>query len=378
MTGRAPIVVGAGPVGLFLALALVRRGLTPLVLEPRTGLRHGSRSIGVHPPSLELLDELGLVDAFLERGVHVRGGLAMTPAGPIGNLRFDDCPGPYTFVLTIPQRETERVLREELERVAPGCIIGAELVGASQDDDKVVVFARSTDGGDIVLESPVVVGCDGKYSATRRALGVPFSGGPYPGHYVMADFPDITQFGADAAIYLSDDGLVESFPLPGGQRRWVARVQGEGTIAELVAAVRRRTGYLLDPAGAAYASSFTAEHYLAKDLSRGRVALAGDAAHIVSPIGGQGMNLGWLGARSLAETIAQTAPGEMPAALARDAQRRKRAARAATRRAELNMWLGRPGVAAPLRERIVRAMLASPWSSVAARAFTMRHLAFGV
>jgi 2-polyprenyl-6-methoxyphenol hydroxylase-like FAD-dependent oxidoreductase len=374
----SPVIVGGGPVGLFLALALLRRGVVPHVLEPRGEQRRGSRSIGIHPPSLELLDELGVVDPFLERGVHVRGGVAMTPDGELGRITFDDCPGPYRFVLTLPQEETEQILREELERRAPGALIRAELACVRSNHDHVVIRARTPDGAVVLIPAPVVIGCDGKHSATRRSAGIGFLGGPYPGRYVMADFPDDTHFGTTAAITLARDGLLESFPLPGGCRRWVARVDGEGTVEELVAAVKRRTGVRLDRRRAGFASSFVAERYLAEELAKERVVLAGDAAHVISPIGGQGMNLGWLGARSIAAVIADTPPAQLVAALAADGERRMREARVAARRAELNMWIGKPRLSTRLRDGIVAAMLKPPYSTVFARAFTMRHLSFGV
>jgi 2-polyprenyl-6-methoxyphenol hydroxylase-like FAD-dependent oxidoreductase len=374
----SPVIVGGGPVGLFLALALLRRGVVPHVLEPRAAARPGSRSIGIHPPSLELLDELGIIDAFLERGIQVRSGVAMTPNGELGRISFDECPGPYRFVLTLPQEETEGILREELERRAPGALIRAELACIRQNHDHVVIRAKTTDGGVVLIPAPVVVGCDGKHSATRRSAGIGFSGAPYAGRYMMADFPDDTSFGTTAAITLAKDGLLESFPLPGGSRRWVARVDGEGTVAELVSAVWARTGVRLDPRKASFASSFVAERYLAEELTKDRIVLAGDAAHVISPIGGQGMNLGWLGARSIATVIADSPPERLVEALAADGERRKREARAAARRAEVNMWLGKPRLSTRVRDGLVKVMLKAPYSAVFARAFTMRHLSFGV
>lgn len=378
VTRLPPLIIGGGPVGLYLAIALVRRGVVPCVLEPRVEPRFGSRSIGIHPPSLELLDELGVVDAFLDQGVHVHGGIAMTPDGQLGQMTFDDCPGPYRFVLTLQQRETERILREELERCAPGSIMQGELTSLRAHQDHMVIHGRTPEAASLLLQAPVVIGCDGRHSATRRAAGIEFVGAAYPGRYIMADFPDETHLGSTAAITLARDGLLESFPLPGGSRRWVARIAGEGTLHELVVAVEKRTGVRLDPGKAGFVSSFVAERFLAEELARGRVVLAGDAAHVVSPIGGQGMNLGWLGARSVAEVIATTPPSDLLAALAANAKHRSREATVAARRAELNMWIGKPRMWTTARDKLVRAMLREPYSTVFARAFTMRHLSFGV
>jgi 2-polyprenyl-6-methoxyphenol hydroxylase-like FAD-dependent oxidoreductase len=224
------------------------------------------------------------------------------------------------------------------------------------------------------IDSDFVVACDGRHSVVRGTLGIGVEGNDYEGAFAMGDFPDTTPYGADAAVFLTERGLVESFPLPGGLRRWVVRRDadvGAVTEAELVETIRERTGFRCGEALSW--SGFHAERRLADVFGQGSVALAGDAAHVVSPIGGQGMNLGWLGAADLAASLDG---GE--AAIARCGRRRRRMARAAARRAELNMWLGRPTVRPERRDRLVRSLLGRPAGRVLARSFTMHDLRLGV
>jgi 2-polyprenyl-6-methoxyphenol hydroxylase-like FAD-dependent oxidoreductase len=375
-------IVGAGPVGLFLALTLVGEGVGVRVFERRPERRAGSRSIGIHPPSLELLDGLGLAERFLARGVRVKRGLAYGASGRLGELDFGLCPGPHRHVLTIPQHDTEAILRDALEERAPAAVQTARLVGLDPREEDVGVRVCTPDGSRRELRCPVVVGADGKHSAVRTALGVAFDGAAYPGSYVMSDFPDDTGLGDDALVFVGAGGLVESFPLPGGVRRWVARCP-EGRAPDLDTLVDRvlgRTGFRLDRGAAIDPSAFVAERFHARELASGRVALVGDAAHVISPIGGQGMNLGWLGARSLATTLARAlrAGSDPSAALATDGRRRARLARAAARRAEVNMWLGRPLDDAATRDRWLAGLMKPPAAAVLARVFTMRGLALGV
>jgi len=379
-------IVGGGPVGLFLALALARAGVAARVFERRTEGRVASRSIGIHPPSLELLAELRLADRFIGRGIRVRSAEAHGERGLLGTLDFDRCRPPYRFVLTLAQAVTEELLRLALEERAPGSVETREVLGVEPASDGAVTLrlaGRGDQPGDVEERHryAVVVGCDGKNSVVRRSAGLGFVGGDYVGQYAMADFPDETSLGATAAIYLGPRGLLESFPLAGGRRRWVARcIDGElpGTEA-LVAHVGERARVRLDASEAMHPSSFRAQRFQASRFAKGRIALAGDAAQVVSPIGGQGMNLGWLGARTLAGTIASTldAGDELAHALARDGLARQRLASAAARRAEINMWLGRPLARPWMRDLLVSGLLGTPVRSILASVFTMRGLALG-
>jgi len=379
-------IVGGGPVGLYLALVLAHLRVSARVFERHPESQATSRSIGVHPPSIELLAEIGLADRFLASGVSVRCAEVHGDRGSLGRLSFQNCRPPHRYVLTIPQNATENILRAALEERAPGALEAREVLGVEKRIHASVALRLAAPQA---VESrteerrayAVVVGCDGKNSVVRRSLGIPFAGGAYAGEYAMADFPDATRLGRAAAIYLGRAGLLESFPLPGGMRRWVARcVDGEApTIDALVAHVRQRAALALDGSLATHVSSFRAERRQAARFARGRVALAGDAAQIVSPIGGQGMNLGWLGARSLAQTIATNlhVSYALERALARDGAIRQRVSTAAARRAELNMWLGRPQLNPWMRDSLVSCLLGTPASSILARVFTMRGLALG-
>lgn len=374
-------IVGAGPVGLLLALKLASRGVRTSVLEKHETPRGGSRSIGIHPPALEKLDELGLGGRFVEEGVRVRRGLAFAGLEPLGAVDFGSCLGRHRYVLTIEQQKTEALLREVLEARAPGSLkLGVEALSVERDSRSVRIRVRDSRGREETKETGFVVGCDGKRSRCRETSSIPFNGDRYPGGYLMGDMPDTTNFGDEAAVFLHRDGLVESFPLPRRMRRWVIRRNHEGSASadELAEVVRERTGHRLNPNDIIRLSAFRAERFVAERFAVGRVALAGDAAHVISPIGGQGMNLGWLGACSLADALADAVDAGRPTpALEADGRKRSRMARAAARRAELNMWLGRPTPRA-FRAELVRLLLSRPVADALARAFTMRGLRWGL
>ena len=371
------VIVGGGPVGLFLGCRLAQLGLEFVVLEKRAEPLQHSRSIGIHPPSLERFEELGLVNDLLASGVRVEKGLAFgykTPLNSLGELDFSLCPEPYTFILTLPQYVTENVLERHLCALRPGALWRRADVLNVRDRGDYAEVSCELGGERRTLKARAIIGCDGKNSVVREAAEIPFKGGRYPDTYIMGDFADSTDLGSQAALYLTPDGIIESFPLPNSVRRWVVKMPHlleNPTPKDVTDAVYKRLGVEVSAETNTMLSAFGVERYLAKRFSSGRIALAGDAAHVVSPIGGQGMNLGWLDAWALADALENKGGLET---LERYNQARRRAAKAAILRAEFNTVMGRGTKLAPLRDFGLRGVLRSPAKRVFAHMFTMRGL----
>ncbi|HEY3450652.1 MAG TPA: NAD(P)/FAD-dependent oxidoreductase [Myxococcales bacterium] len=377
-------IIGGGPVGLFLGLQLRAAGVECLVLERRCDSHAHSRAIGIHPPALELLQGLGVAESLLARGRQVRRGHAFLGSTLAGTLSFERCPPPFRFVLSIPQEVTERVLEERLRVLGPDALHrGWEVLAVENGAPGGVELLVERVGGERGrVRADLAVGCDGRDSLVRRGAGIPFAGDSYDDPFVMGDFEDTTAFGDDAALFLHPDGVLESFPLPGGRRRWVARVTRlvDGDLrTQLASLVAERAEHpaLLD-AACFMTSHFRAQRFLAKTLVHGRLALAGDAAHVVSPIGGQGMNLGWLNAALLGRTLISLlkAPGgidlrALSAAYSAPARRR---ARRVARRAAFNTLMASRWRHPTPRDALVRLLLRTPLRELAARVFTMRGL----
>jgi 2-polyprenyl-6-methoxyphenol hydroxylase-like FAD-dependent oxidoreductase len=376
---RDVLIVGGGPVGTFLAALLADRGVDVVVWERRETPAALSRAIGIHPPSLDAFLRIDVADAVVEAAVRIRRGVARSNGRTLGSVSFDRVSSRFPFVAALPQCETEEIIAGRLEALAPGAVQrGVELVALDDVDPAQVRAQGRSASGDVYEVARYVVGADGARSAVRRLLGLRAASKQYGDAFAMGDFADETPDGSDAVIYLEGAGVVESFPLPGGMRRYVVRtgaMPGRPTPDEVADLVRSRTGATVDPATNTMLSSFATRRRIVEHMVRGRIVLIGDSAHEISPIGGQGMNLGWLDAAALAPILSAWVrrDGVPTAGLAEFEERRLALARRAARQAEANMALGRPvrGLRHVARDAGFGLALATPASRVLARRYAM-------
>ncbi|MES2598198.1 MAG: FAD-dependent monooxygenase [Verrucomicrobiota bacterium] len=339
-------IVGAGPVGLLLAGLLGQKGLRVLVVDKRRQPLVHSQAIGITPPSLEILSRLGLDEGLVSRGVAIRDCYVHGHGGTLGCASFREIPGRHRYILSLPQQQTLDLLESRLTSMPNVTLIrGTEISHFEQDAESVTLS-----GEGLNVTARWLIGCDGHKSRVRELLKMRSSGGHYGCHFLMGDFEDHTSLGDQAHLWFTRAGAVEAFPLPGGRRRWIVQTSeavtsgDHGLISELV---RERAGLDLPVEDQLNQSPFSPRWLQAEQYHDGRVILCGDAAHLMSPIGGQGMNTGWADAEFLAEVLVSIElhhQAALPLLEAYD-RCRHRASDVATQRAARGMWLGsRTGV----------------------------------
>jgi 2-polyprenyl-6-methoxyphenol hydroxylase-like FAD-dependent oxidoreductase len=382
------VVVGAGPVGTLLAAELQRRGVLVRVLERRPTSGHGSRAIGVHAPVLAALERSGITERLLEKALRVPRGVARSGDHVLGIVRFDRLSTRFPFVATLPQAETESVLAAVSPAPERGLEVTRVRPHAGEVELEVTRHAGPDDGAVEQLTAPIVVLAGGwtARSLVYRDGRVPTT--TYRDRYLMSDIAVPDRPDADTAVVnLAPSGVLESFPLPGSLRRVVAwdaaaTMLTDEAAVDLAAVRVQRLQAALRARGEASvadavetATAFGIRRVCAPQLRRGRLFVIGDAAHEVSPIGGQGMNLGLLDAIGLAPLLARwvrerAAPD---ADLAAWERRRVRSAVRAGQLAAVNTVLGRPrrGAADVARRTLVRGMLTPPLGRGFAWAYAM-------
>ncbi|MCL4179212.1 MAG: FAD-dependent monooxygenase [Verrucomicrobia bacterium] len=370
MPAHAQVLIsGAGPVGLLLANLLGTANIRTLVLDKRELPLESSMAIGVTPPSLEILQRLDLDQTFINAGVPVRYAEVHESGSILGRLDFHRIPSDYPFFLSIPQARTVEILRGNLARFSSVTIQdGRECVGVEQDPGGVRVSVREVGTGNASqANAELLVGCDGHRSTVRAAAGLRVREKLYAQRFVMADFVDESRLGLEARLFFSPEASVESFPLPGQWRRWIvlaSPTHGVTPLQYLIRAVDRLVGIDLDERGARFVSTFGARRMTVDRYHAGRVVLAGDAAHVMSSIGGQGMNTGFADVELLAALLpgALRDPALRPRSFSTYERIRRRAFVVAANRAERGMWLGtlRGRVASGFRKHFIRDVLFRP------------------
>lgn len=308
------LIVGAGPVGLTLACELARYRVGVRLIDRARQATRTSKALVVWSRTLELMDRMGCTEAFLAAGLRARGAILRGGGRVLGGPDFSDIASPYAFGLMIPQSVTERLLAEHLRGFGVAVEREVELTAFSQTADGVEARLAHADGREEQVTTAYLIGCDGAHSAVRHGLGLPFQGTAQGDEWLLADIR-LDGVGAppgDAiAVYLHQDGPFVIFPIPGGRARVVAtvgradgRVRPDPTLAEVQALVAARAGPGIRVSDPVWLSRFRIHERKVSEYRRDRVFLAGDAAHIHSPAGGQGMNTGMQDAVNLAWKLA--------------------------------------------------------------------------
>jgi 2-polyprenyl-6-methoxyphenol hydroxylase-like FAD-dependent oxidoreductase len=290
------LIVGAGPVGLFLANECARRGLRWRLIEAHSRQSIHSKALAIFPRTLEIFDMAGLAAPFLEAANRVTSVAIMLPERTLARIPFTPEESPYPFIAMVPQNVTEQILAEELRRKG-GCIEYETTFVAAEQDDEAVNVTIASQGTTRQLRASFVVGCDGAHSAVRQSLNLPFAGGEYEASFMLADIEMNDILPSDQLqLCPSEFGPLAIFPMSASRRRIVAtidRPEGETPSLDLVQNIlHQRAPRGFEARSLHWSSYFRIHHRNVKQMRVGRIFLAGDAAHIHSPFGGQGMNTG--------------------------------------------------------------------------------------
>ena len=320
------LIVGAGPSGLALGAELRRRGHAPRIVDRQAEAANTSRAAVVHARTLEALEPLGVVPALLADGLQVPVFRIRDRDRVLAQVGFEHIPSRYNYTLMCPQDVTERHLLERLRALGGSVERPVQALAIEPGADRVTLRASGASIEDRI-EARWLVGCDGGHSIVREQAGIPFEGGAYAESFVLADVRmDWPLDRTEVSLFFSPDGLVVVAPLPHDRFRIVATMDDaphDPPVALFEKLLRER-----GPSGAGairetlWTSRFHIQHKISRFPRKGRVLLCGDAAHVHSPAGGQGMNTGIQDAVSLAEALDRVLRGESDEIL--DAWARKR------------------------------------------------------
>jgi len=312
------LVVGAGPTGLTMAAELARFGVQCRIVDKGAGRTDLSKAIGMQARTLEILDNLGIVDEIIAAGHIVRGLSGHVKARRIFHFTYDELDSPYPFLLNIVQSDTERILGGLVERQGLSVEWQVELLGFEQDDAGVTARLRHADGREEEVRTDWLIGCDGARSYVREALEMPFEGETYNEYFALTDarldwsLPD-----DELHAFVNPEGVLFALPLGDRHYRLIVADKARDGHAEGTEPTFEDFQRALDVRGPGDATlsdpgwmtAFHVNARVAGEHRRGRVFLAGDAAHIHSPVGGQGLNTSVQDAHNLAWKLAHVIAG---------------------------------------------------------------------
>ena len=307
------LIVGGGPTGLALAIGLQQQGIRHMVIE-KENVRHGtSRAAVIHAHTLEMLQGLGVTESLVKNGLKLTRFALRDRDRSLISLNFSDLPSAHNYILMIPQDKTEEMLEERLVALGGRLRRGTTATQFIETLDGVATRVITPEG-EQTIRARNVVGADGAKSRVREAAGIAFAGGDYGESLILGD---ARVSGAlrreEVNLFLSTEGLVVVAPLPNGAYRIVATLENapERPGAEIIQAILDARG----PRGRCkveeviWSSRFRLHHRVASTYRKGPFVLMGDAAHVHSPAGGQGMNTGLVDATVLSDALGRLLKG---------------------------------------------------------------------
>ena len=315
------LVVGAGPTGLMLATWLRRLGVDAVLVDAKAEPTRESRAIGIHSRTMEIYDQLGVITPVLEqaqKALTIKPGYGQRAFGEVPLATLGQGLTPYPGIHFLEQSKNERILLAELQRQGGDVLwnlrLGA-LSGLTGDAGPTAVFEGPD--GPLTVSARYIVGCDGGSSTVRTLAGIPFEGVTNEHTFYVADALDVQGLSkATVELRLSGDDFVLAFPLaptPEGSTNYrligVVRRTGDADIAEELARERLSGLFGITYGSSRWFSTYRVHHRVAAAFRRGPVFLAGDAAHVHSPVGAQGMNTGLQDAHNLAFKLADVLAG---------------------------------------------------------------------
>ncbi len=291
------LIIGAGPSGLFAAAELARHGVDVRLIEQEVRPHHEARATAIQPGTLEILDSVGLLPPFLEAAEHVHRVRVYGPdMSELGGMDFDGVDCRCEFQCSLPQYETQRILEAHLASLGGMVDRGVTAKKVEPDEEDVSVELVHADGGVETVHPGVVIGAGGAHSITRHSMSEPLEGTTYRGHFLVADIAMQAPVQRDQGnFFCGPDGMMLLAPLPGG--RWITFQDLEEEVQtvsaeEVAARTEVRLGGRGRPTDVAWFSPFRMHRRIVSRLADGRRFLIGDAAHLSSPFGGEGLNSG--------------------------------------------------------------------------------------
>jgi 2-polyprenyl-6-methoxyphenol hydroxylase-like FAD-dependent oxidoreductase len=305
------LIAGAGPAGLALAADLKRRNVDPMIIDRQAAGANTSRACVIHARTLEVLEPLGVTTELIAQGVKVPIFRARDRDRVLITIDFANIPSAYRYTLMCPQDRTERILLDHLERLGGRVERGSELTRLAESADHVDVVL-DTQHGRQTVRTRWLVGCDGMHSKVREQSSIDFKGSAYAQSFVLGDVHMNWPLGPEeVTLFFSPEGFVVVAALPEQRYRIVATVDEapetpNGDFLQDLLNRRgpaRQRGRIRD---VVWSSRFRIHHRVVETPRKGQILLCGDAAHVHSPAGGQGMNTGLQDSMSLAGALAST------------------------------------------------------------------------